>query len=92
MHLLFALDKNTDITRIRRSVKRRVKDGGIIRTVSQVVTGEQALRETIVQGLDVNQKALGNIEPIRNNTEIVKYINKHMSNPQAHHNYFFNSN
>ena len=92
MHLLFALDKNTDITRIRRSVKRRVKDGGIIRTVSQIVTGEQALRETIVQGLDVNQKALGNIEPIRNNTEIVKYINKHMSNPQAHHNYFFNSN
>ena len=92
MHLLFALDKNTDITRIRRSVKRRVKDGDIIRTVSQIVTGEQALRETIVQGLDVNQKALGKIEPIRNNTEIVKYINKHMSNPQAHHNYFFNSN
>ena len=92
MHIIFALDANTDITRLRKKVNRRITKGGIIKTESQIVTGEKALRHTIMNGLGLSQKALGSIEPIRNDTEIVKYINKHMSNPQAHHNYFFNSN
>ena len=92
MHLLFALNDKTDVSRLRKKINRRVACNGIIKTVPQIVTGDLALRDTILKGLNVNQKALGSIEPIRDNVEIVKYVNKHMSNPKAHHNYFFKDN
>ena len=92
MHLLFALNDKTDVSRLRKKINRRVASNGIIKTVPQIVTGDLALRDTILKGLNLNQKALGSIEPIRDDVEIVKYVNKHMSNPKAHHNYFFKDN
>ena len=92
MHLLFALNDKTDVSRLRKKINRRVTSNGIIKTVPKIVTGDVALRDTILKGLNVNQKALGSIEPIRDNVEIVKYVTKHMSNPKAHHNYFFKDN
>ena len=92
IHLLFALNENTDISRLRKKINRRVTTSGIIKKESKIVTGDEALRNTILKGLKLNQKALGSLEPIRDNVEIVKYVNKHMSNPQAHHNYFFKCN
>ena len=92
MHLLFALNEKMDVSRLRKKIKRRVTTNGIIKTVPQIVTGDEALRHTILKGLNLNQKALGSIEPIRDSVEIVKYVNKHMSNPQTHHNYFFKCN
>lgn len=92
MHLLFALNEKTDVSRLRKKIDRRVTTNGILKTVPQMVTGDIALRHTILKGLKLNQKALGGLEPIRDDVEIVKYINKHMSNPQAHHNYFFKGN
>ena len=92
MHLLFTLNEKTDVSRLRKKIKHRVITAGIIKTVPQILTGDGALRHTIMKGLNLNQKALGSIEPVRDNVEIVKYINKHMSNPKAHHNYFFKDN
>ena len=92
IHLLFALNDKTDISRLRKKINRRVNTAGIIKKESLIVTGDEALRHTIMKGLKINQKALGGLEPIRDNVEIVKYVNKHMSNPQAHHNYFFKCN
>ena len=92
LHLLFALNENTDISRLRKKINRRVTNDGIIKTESQIVTGDKALRHTILKGLKLNQKALGSVEPIRSDVDIVKYVNKLMSNPQAHHNYFFKDN
>lgn len=92
MHLLFALNEKTDVSRLRKKINRRVSTNGITKTVPQIVTGDLALRDTILKGLNLNQKALGSIEPIRDDVEIVKYVNKHMSNPKAHHNYFFKDN
>ena len=92
MHLLFALNEKTDVSRLRKKINRRVTNNGITKTVPQIVTGDVALRDTILKGLNLNQKALGSIEPVRDNVEIVKYVNKHMSNPKAHHNYFFKDN
>ena len=89
MHLMFALNEKTDVSRLRKKINHRVTTNGIIKTESQTVTGNIALRHTILKGLKLNQKALGGVEPIRDDVEIVKYINKYMSNPQAHHNYFF---
>ena len=54
-----------------------------------MVTGYVALRETVVKGLKLNQKAVGGIEEIRSRTDLTSYVNKYMSNSQSHHNYIF---
>ena len=92
MHLLIVLNSKSDILKMKKKINSRINEGGIIKTVPQIVTGERALREAIRNGLEVNQKALGEVQPIRSRKAITRYINKHMSNPQAHHNYFFNEN
>lgn len=92
MHLLIALNSKSDVMKMKKKINSRINEGGVIKTVPQIVTGERALREAIRNGLEVNQKALGEVQPIRSRKAITRYINKHMSSPQAHHNYFFNEN
>lgn len=92
LHLLFDIKENVNIEKMQRKVNRRKKVDGIIKTIPQIVTGYQALRETIVSGLQLNQKAVGGVEQINNKEAVTAYVNKNMSNPQAHHNYFFKDN
>ena len=89
IHLLLELDSLFNVEKIQKKINKRKSINGIITTVPQMVTGYVALRETVVKGLKLNQKAVGGIEEIRSRTDLTSYVNKYMSNSQSHHNYIF---
>jgi hypothetical protein len=89
LHLLIELDSLSNIEGLQKKINIIKSINGSLTKVPHIVTGLVALRETVVKGLKLNQKAVGGIEQIRSRTDLTSYVNKNMSKTQSHHNFVF---
>ena len=60
----------------------------LLMDVKGVIVDSNVFRKKIANAMGLNPKAVLNIEPIRGEKNIARYVTKHITLPGSHHNYF----
>ena len=60
----------------------------LLMDVKGVIVDSNVFRKKIANVMGLNPKAVLNIEPIRGEKNISRYVTKHITLPGSHHNYF----
>lgn len=60
----------------------------LLMDVKGVIVDSNVFRKKIANAMGLNPKAVLNIEPIRGEKNISRYVTKHITLPGSHHNYF----
>lgn len=86
-NIFFTIEPDRDIKNAYTSAIS-VNHLHLLMDVKGVIVDSNVFRKKIANAMGLNPKAVLNIEPIRGEKNIARYVTKHITLPGSHHNYF----
>ena len=91
-NVFLTLENDRDILKSINTNTPTVNHMHLLLHIPNKIHSYRELRTYLCGALEVNRKAVLDIEPIRSNKQLAEYVTKHFNKIGSHHNFFSNTN